>query len=75
MSDFDKQLADAVADGRMTPGDAEVVHEFGEFLSKVGSPQDKSPEAVERRRLALIEHAELCGLSEADVERLRGCER
>lgn len=74
MSTFDQQITDAVADGRMSEGDAEVVHEFAAFLDKVGAPSDKSPEAIRRRRRALIEHADLCGLTDADVERLRAAE-
>jgi len=71
---IDLQLADAVADGRLTAEDAETVQEFATFLRKTGPVGDKSREAVRRRRRALIDHAELCGLTEADVARLREAE-
>lgn len=74
MSSLDHQLGDMLADGRITTGDVEAVQEFAEFLGKFGSQGDTSPGAVRRRRRALLEHADFCGLSDADVARLQAAE-
>lgn len=74
MADFDQQIADALADGRMSAEDAETIQEFAAFLRESGPVGDKSPGAVSRRRRALIKHADLCGLSADDVARLRAVE-
>lgn len=71
---FDQKLERMQADGTITIDDADTAREFAEFLRKLGPKSDDSPEAIARRRRALIEHAELCGLTTADVERLKGAE-
>jgi hypothetical protein len=38
MSDLEQQLGDAVADGKITAGDADEVRTFGEFLIESGPP-------------------------------------
>lgn len=73
-TDLDDRLNRMCADGQCTTDEADVIREFNEFLGKVGSPSDRSPEGVRRRRRALIEHADLCGLSSADVARLRAAD-
>lgn len=74
MSNLDQQIADAVADGKITEDDADAVREFGEFLTEFGSHDDNSPEARQRQRAALIKHAEFCGLKPEDVERLKAAQ-
>jgi hypothetical protein len=58
---IEQQLADGVADGRLTPDDADTVREFASFLRDAGAPGEPLPMPILER------YQDLLGLTDDDL--------
>lgn len=70
--EFDQKIDRMEADGQITTSDADTVREFADLLREMGPRKGRPGHDPARTRKALIDHAEFCGFTPADVEKLRG---
>ena len=50
MSDLERKIGDAIADGKMSTSDADAVRDFARFLRECGPPHTRDPKQVEAFR-------------------------